>query len=314
MTLKRAVVTLIAIAISLAPAAVAQQDSVARAAAPARDSADVLVLEHDFTGPGEFARVFLLKGQVYRAVLSSGDASLEIYPVKGGPPVFFAREESDAPGASGQAVLSVYPRADAEYQIRLIEGGPVVTLRLYRDIRASRRRQKVLSGPGWEIGGEIAAGGHSGYELNTASGGLTDSDRGGVHIEGCFSARQGPGALGVVSGCALGLAWDGRPKSNGTLWFFIEPRIRFFGGRPRGESNTEVGGLLRGGFGTVEKVNRNPTLIAPGLYASRHIRVNQDGKGWSFTLAWHHYLVGNRGQGAHRVGSEMVSLGLGYYQ
>jgi hypothetical protein len=309
----RVLVTLTVISMSVAAVAAAQQDSGARAAAP-RDSADVLVLEHDFTGPGEFARVFLLKGQVYRAVLSTGEASLEIYPVKGGPPVFFAREESDAPGASGQTVLSVYPRADAEYQIRLIEGGPVVTLRLYRDIRASRRRQKVLSEPGWEIGGEIAAGGHSGYELNTTGGGLTDSDQAGVHVEGCFSARQGPGALRVVSGCALGLAWDSRPESKGALWFFIEPRVRFFGGRPRGVSNTEAGALLRGGFGMVEKVSRNPTLVAPGLYASRHIRVNQSGKGWSFTLAWHHYLVGNRGEGTHKVESEMVSLALGYYQ
>lgn len=299
--------------LSAATVAAAQQDSTHQAPGT-RDTADVLVLEHAFTGPGEFARVFLQKGQVYRAVLNTGDAALEIYPIKGGPPVFFAREESDAPGASGETVLSVYPRADAEYQLRLVSGGPVVTLRMYRDIRSSRRRQKVLSEPGWEIGGEIAAGGHSGFELNTAVEGLTDSDQGGAHIEGCFAAREGPGVLRLMSGCAVGLAWDSRPHSNGTLWFFIEPRVRFFGGRPRGQSNTEVGGLLRGGFGMISKVNRNPTLVAPGLYASRNIRVNQSGKGWSFTLAWHHYLVGNRGEGTHKVGSEVVTMGLGYFQ
>jgi hypothetical protein len=298
--------------LAVTSAAAAQQDSTAKT--EPRDSTDVLVLDHDFTGPGEFARVFLLKGQVYRAVLNTGDAALEIYPLKGGPPVFFAREESDAPGASGQTVLSVYPRSDAEYQIRLISGGPIVTLRLFRDIRASRRRQKVLSEPGWEIGGEIAAGGHSGFELNTAPEGLTDSDRAGTHLEGCFSARQGPGVLRLMSGCALGLAWDSRPRSNGTVWFFIEPRVRFTGGRPRGQSNTEVGALLRGGFGMISEVNRNPTLVAPGLYVSRNIRVNQGGRGWSFTLAYHHYLVGNRGEGSHKVGSEMMTLGLGYYQ
>jgi hypothetical protein len=247
-------------------------------------------------------------------MLSTGDALLEITPLKGGPPVFFAREESDAPGASGTTVLSVYPRADAEYQIRLVAGGPIVTLRLYRDIRASRRRQKILTEPGWEIGGEIALGGHTGYELNTARVGLTDSDRAGFHIEGCFSARQGPGMLRVVSGCALGLAWDDRPESHGTLWFFLEPRFRFTGGRPRGQSNSEIGGLLRGGFGMISRVNRNPTLIAPGAYITRNIRRNLGGKGWSFTLAWHHYLVGNRGEGSHKVGSDMVTLGLGYYQ
>jgi hypothetical protein len=309
----RLLVTVTALVVGTAMAAAAQQDST-KPAMEARDSTDVLVLEHDFTGPGEFARVFLLKGQVYRAVLSTGDASLEIYPVKGGPPVFFAREESDAPGASGTTVLSVYPRADAEYQIRLIQGGPIVTLRLYRDIRASRRRQKVLSTPGWEIGGEIAAGGHSGFLLNTETGLVTDSDRGGLHVEGCFSARSGPGVLRYVSGCALGLAWDTRPQSKGALWFFLEPRIRFYGGRPRGQSNTEFGGLLRAGFGMINKVSVNPTLIAPGLYLTHNIRKNLGGKGWAFTLAWRHYLVGNRGEGTHKVGAELVTAGLGYYQ
>lgn len=47
----------------------AQQDTTARAAE--RDSADVLVLDHDFSSPGEFARVFLQKGQVYKAVINA---------------------------------------------------------------------------------------------------------------------------------------------------------------------------------------------------------------------------------------------------
>jgi len=308
----RFLVTATVLVVGRAMAATAQQDST-RPVIEAKDSTDVLVLDHDFTGPGEFARVFLLKGQVYRAELSTGDASLEIYPVKGGPPVFFAREESDAPGASGTTVLSVYPRADAEYQIRLIQGGPVVTLRLYRDIRASRRRQKVLSEPGWEIGGEVAFGGHTGYLLNTTSGGITDSDRSGLHVEGCFSARSGPGILQYVSGCAIGMAWDTRPRSKGTLWIYLEPRIRFLGGRPRGQSNTEIGTLLRVGFGMINKVSVTPTLVAPGLYATRNIRRNLAGKGFAFTLAWHHYLIGNRGEGTRKVNAEMLTAGFGYY-
>lgn len=284
--------------------------------AETQDTADVLVLDHDFTGPGEFVRVFLLKAQVYKAFISQPDAALEIYPIKGGANVFTAREESDAPGASGFTVLSIYPRADAEYQIRLLQGGPVVNLKMYRDIRASRRREKVLSEPGWEIGGEIAGGMHTGYLLNTGSevnGGVDDSKDAGAHIEGCFSARSGPGILRHVSGCAFGLGWESRPGSVGVVWFFMEPRARFIGGQPRGKSNTEVGAVLRAGFGLVSKVGRNPTLIAPGLYASRNIRRNLKGNGWSFTLRWNHYLVGNRGEGTHKVGAEMVSLGLGYY-
>lgn len=290
-----------------------QQDSTRRNLQDPQDSTDVLVLDHDFTGPGEFARVFLQKGLVYKAIISEPSASLEIYPIKGGSNVFTAREESDQPGASGFTVLSVYPRADAEYQVRLLEGGPVVNLKIYRDVRASRRRQKVINEPGWEIGGEIAGGFHSGYKLHTASVLGEDNDDLGGHIEGCFSARSGPGILQYVSGCALGIGWDSRPGSVGVVWFFMEPRVRFLGGKERGKSNTEVGAVLRVGFGQVSKVSQTPTLIAPGLYASRNIRRDLKGNGWSFTLRWNHYLVGNRGRDTHKVGAEMISLGLGYY-
>lgn len=294
----------------------AQQDSTRpgiQQQAAQEDTADVLVLNHDYTGPGEFARVILLKGEVYKAFISEPNASLEIYPVKGGPPIFTAREESDQPGASGVTVISIYPRADAEYQIRLLEGGPVVNLKVYRDIRASHRRQKILREPGWEVGAEIAGGMHTGYRLHTAGALVDDSDDGGGHIEACFSARSGPGILQYVSGCAIGLGWESRPGSVGVLWFFMEPRVRFLGGRPRGKSNTEFGAVFRAGFGQVSKVSQTPTLIAPGLYASRNLRRNLKGNGWSFTLRWNHYLVGNRGEGTHKVGAELISLGLGYY-
>jgi hypothetical protein len=68
----RAWLTLAAIALGFAAPVAAQQDSAApRAAGQPRDSANVLVLEHDLTGPGEFARVILQKGQVYRAELNT---------------------------------------------------------------------------------------------------------------------------------------------------------------------------------------------------------------------------------------------------
>ncbi len=117
-----------------------------------------------------------------------------------------------------------------------------------------------------------------------------------------------------MSGCALGAAWETRPGSKGILWFFFEPRARFFGGQPRGQSNTEVGALVRAGFGAVNKLNRNPTLVAPGLYIAHNIRHNLQGKGPGFTLAWHHLLVGNRGTGTHKVGAELFTLGIGFYQ
>lgn len=51
-----------------------------------RDSTDVLILTHDFTGPGEFARATMTKNEVYRAELSTDDAVIEVYPLKGGLP------------------------------------------------------------------------------------------------------------------------------------------------------------------------------------------------------------------------------------
>jgi hypothetical protein len=296
-----------------------QTPAVAAPRDTARDSSDVLVLQHDFTGPGEFARVFLQKGQAYRAELSIIDASLSVDALKGGPPVLVAREE--VVNASGGAVYTLYPRADAEYQIKLVEGGPLVTLRLYRDLKQSRRRQKVLASPGWEIGGEIGIGGHSGFLVNSAPEDVEDSDKGGLHLEGCFSARSGPGILNYVSGCAAGVAWDSRPHGAGVTWFFLEPRIRLLGSRPAGVSNTEVGILARLAYGMVAKANRNPSLFAPGIYLSRNVRVNQGGKGFSFTLSYRHMMMGNLGTEDAGFGSsnypgkhsEQVMFSLGYY-
>jgi len=42
------------------------------------DSADVLVLDHDFGVVGELVRLFLSDKQVYRAELSSVDVTLEL--------------------------------------------------------------------------------------------------------------------------------------------------------------------------------------------------------------------------------------------
>jgi hypothetical protein len=74
----------------------------------------------------------------------------------------------------------------------------------------------------------------------------------------------------------VGVAYEQRPRTIGAVWFFLEPRARFLGGRPRGQSNTEVGVVLRVGFGMVSKATVN-------------------------------------GEGTHKVGAEMISLGLGYY-
>ena len=63
-------------------------------------------------------------------------------------------------------IVEVYPKVDGEYELRPIgtsPGGISTRLRLYRDIKESRRRQRVIDQPGWEIGLEVAGGYHSGF-------------------------------------------------------------------------------------------------------------------------------------------------------
>lgn len=281
---------------------------------------DVLVLDHDFTGGGEFARAVLLKYEVYRAELSTNAAAIEVYPLKGGQPVFIMREETGY--ASGSGLYTLYPTETKEYQFRLVSGGPVVRLKVYRDIKRSQRRNKMMTEPGWEIGGEIALGGHTGYLLNTTPGNVADSQKDGLDIEGCFSARSGPGALQYVSGCAFGLGWDQRSGSRGTAWVFIEPRVRLFGGKARGISNDEIGLLGRVSMGFISGINRNPKMVAIGAYATRNVRWNSSGKGLSFTLAYRQGWVSGLGMvGGGMVGepfgkqtTHRFNFAIGYYQ
>ena len=44
------------------------------------DSADVLVIDHDFAALGELVRLFLQDKQVYRAELSTIDVTLQLRP------------------------------------------------------------------------------------------------------------------------------------------------------------------------------------------------------------------------------------------
>jgi hypothetical protein len=101
----RAVVWLV---VCLASPSAAQRDSSAAPSIP--DTADALVLDHDFiAGAGEFVRVFLQANQVYRAELSTPDVTIgirapfrrvqlpRVYPV------------TNASTASGSSVVELYP-------------------------------------------------------------------------------------------------------------------------------------------------------------------------------------------------------------
>jgi hypothetical protein len=100
------------------------------------DSTDVLILDHDVTGPNEFARVFLQDGQVYRAELSSPDVTLHIRGLVRTTqlPRIYPFLPSDTPG--GTSIVEVYPQLDAEYEIRSVgsSGSAISTrMRLYPD-------------------------------------------------------------------------------------------------------------------------------------------------------------------------------------
>lgn len=311
--MKRASILAVLAALCLTRAAVAQEP----VDHTPKDSSDILILSHDFTGPGEFARALLIKNEVYRAELSIDDAVIEVYPIKGGSPVFVYREETGVP--SGRGMYLVHPTTTAEYQFRLVSGGPVVSLNVYRDLRRSRRRQKLIDEPGWEIGGEIAVGGHSGYQLNTAEAGIKDTEDGGIDIEGCFSARSGPGVLKYVSICAFGVGYDKRGDSKSVIWVYMEPRIRLLGGRERGVTNNEIGILGRASYGIISSINRDPKMVALGIYAARNVRWNKSGKGLSFTLAYRRGWISNLGTtpgGAPygKTSSNRLSFAVGYYQ
>jgi hypothetical protein len=301
----------------------AQDTTAVRDSVVVEDSTDVLVVDHSFTAPGEFVRVFLQKGEVYRAELTTADVSLDVHPRPSGPPAFVSRTEES--GAGGRLVFEIYPRTDKEHEITVLGlGDAVVRLQLYHDFKASQRRRNIINQPGWEIGVEAAGGYHSGYLLNLDPAVTDDVAKGSWDVEGCFSARSGPGIARVLSGCAIGIGWHNRPESTGVLWFFIEPRLRILGGKPRGQSNTEVGALFRVAIGEVNKSNINPFMLAPGAYLSRHLRSGPTGKGWSFTLAYAHMFISNLG---NKMGSgfsttesfgsqeaDRMTFAIGWYQ
>ena len=281
----------------------------AQATAAPQDSTDVLVLDHDFT-PGEFVRVFLANGVVYRAELATADVDLTIRARRSGQPQVFVARESAERSPSGGAVYSVRPLADGEYEIRAESGGGGVTnLKLYRDIHASRRRQAVISHPGWEIGIELTGGYHSGYSVEAQGGAVAGAS--GLDLEGCFAARTGPGVGRLLSGCAFGVGYHDRGSAGRVLWFFMEPRVRVIGGRPRGRSNTEAGFLVRAALGDVDRLNSNPPLLAPGLFLTRNVRHDLRGDGWSATLAWHHGFLLN--QGVRGAEYDQLTLGIGRF-
>jgi hypothetical protein len=290
------------------------------------DSANVMVLDHDFTGVSEFARVFLQNGQVYRAEFSSTDVILAIRGVLGRPirpPRIFPFLGSDSP--SGTSVIEIYPQEDAEYEIRpiAVSGGGVVTrLRLYRDARASRRREYVLNHPGWEIGLELAGGWHSAYPQSQTTLPVGSADpQAGSDVDVCFSARTPPGTQGF-GWCVFGLGYQTQHAAPTILWIFTEPRVRILGHSQAHQSSWELGALLRFGVGMISASPQNPTVLGPGVYVARHIRRSSRGGSLSLQMAYTRAFY--RGFAGRAPGvvigedivpkSHRLSFGVGWYK
>jgi hypothetical protein len=311
-----------ALTLALLSACLASFSRAQTLSAPA-DSTDVLVLDHDYTGPNEYVRVFLQDGQVYRAELSSPDVTLEIRALVRTTQLPRIYTFLPAHTPSGGSILEIYPQVDAEYEIRSVssQGSAIATrMRLYRDIRASRRRELVRNTRGWDIGVELAGGWHSGFLQTSALPALVASPaESGTDTEVGFTARSAAG-LGRFGMCVVGLGYQSQGGAKSILWIYTEPRLRLLGRVRPNQSNWELGALLRFGLGMISASPDTPTILAPGAYVARNIRTGSQGPSWRFQASYSHGWfrgfsrpLGFSG-GDQIPTSDRVTLGIGWYQ
>lgn len=284
------------------------------------ETADVLVLDHDYTGPNEFVRVFLQDGQVYRAELNSPDVTLQIRAVVRNTPLPRIYDFLPAHTPSGASIVELYPQADADYEIRSVatSGSAVATrMRLYRDIQGSRRRQLVRNSRGWDIGIELAGGWHSGFLQTSAASPVGTTAEAGTDMETCFTAHSG-GGLGRLGMCVVGVGYQSQAGAKDILWLYTEPRLRLLGRVRSGQSNWELGALLRFGVGMISASPDTPTIFAPGGYIARNIRAGSQGRHWTVQASYAHgWLRGFSrpiGLGEPDIPTtDRITLGLGWY-
>jgi hypothetical protein len=110
------------------------------------DSMDVLIGEFDFTTSGEFARLDLEEGQIYRVEFTARQGSLQIRPRRSNSQPLLPLRIEDAPRASGTVAMEIAPREDGEYDFRVSGmGGIGARIRVYREISPSARWQRISS-------------------------------------------------------------------------------------------------------------------------------------------------------------------------
>lgn len=259
----------------------AQQDAPADTAKrPPVDSMNKLILDHTFTGQGEFVRLFLARDVVYRAELDNPDVQLDVRGLTSGTPGATIQPGNFTPEASRGRTFYIRINADAVYEIRAVysavevgaapnEAGATgaTRLELYRDNYWTKR---MMASNKWSGGLELSWGSQSSFSA-APQGNLIPAPTvqvGGSVLEGCVAVRYGPSSAARLEGCAFGISNTWGSDSASVVWFYIEPRIRIAGGESRWAKPLDVGLLLRLGLGEVSKVNRETGLVAPGVYAS----------------------------------------------
>jgi len=71
-----------------------------------------------------------------------------------------------------------------------------------------------------------------------------------------------------LSGCVLGVSHESRPGAPQIYWVYAEPRFRLLGTGKGWAQSLDAGLMLRAGFASVEGVDQQPGLLAPGAYFS----------------------------------------------
>ena len=116
----------------------------AKARAQKADSGDVLVGDYDLTNIGEFVRLELKKGEVYRVEFASRSGTLQIRPRRNWDQAALPLTIEDIPRASGTRALEIAPRQDGEYEFRVTGGAEVgARLQVFREARSSLRWQRL---------------------------------------------------------------------------------------------------------------------------------------------------------------------------
>jgi hypothetical protein len=116
----------------------------ARSIKARNDTVDVLVGEYDLASSGEFARLYLERGKIYRVEVVSRGGIVQIRPRHFTTQSALPLTIEDIPRASGTRALEIAPRQDGEYEFRVAGAtGVGARIQIFREARSSARWQRL---------------------------------------------------------------------------------------------------------------------------------------------------------------------------